>query len=608
MLLRTLLAVVLAAALIAVPAGREAAADQKPRANPVRLKAFGSCTGLVRYARRNAVRYARSMLRRGQDDSGAGGSEPAGQERATTDDFSGTNVQEQGVDEPDIVKTNGTHAFAIARGALHAVDVRAPAPVVLDSLPLVDGSHTLLLRGDRALVISSLYSAGRALRLPEWLPSTRLTEVDVSNPGRLRVINTLDVEGDPVSARATGETARIVLRGMPRALAGSLAAVRRARSARWLPRGVLTRRSTGRKRTRRAVACRSVRRTPGFSGLGMLTVLTVDLERGLPAVDSDALMTDADTVYASTGGLYVATHRWIDSATVREGEPPEGVRTAVHRFDASQRGTTTYLSSTEVRGFLLSQWSLSEHAGHLRVASTTAPAWWGGGEESESFVTVLSLDGGRMTEVGRVGGLGRGEQIYAVRFIADVGYVVTFRQVDPLYTIDLSTPAAPKVLGELKIRGYSAYLHPVGEDLLLGVGQDATARGRQLGTQLSLFDVSDLSNPTRLHQLTLPGRSSEVEYDHLAFLYWPATGLAVLPVDHWNEKGPVFVGAAGFRVDRGGIADLGRISHPVKDEWRGQIRRSLVVGDRLFTVSEAGILASPLANLGDGAWVRFPRT
>jgi uncharacterized secreted protein with C-terminal beta-propeller domain len=602
MLLRALLAVVLAAALVAVSADAEAGAAQKPR-----LKAFGSCTGLVHYARRHAVRHGWSALRRGQDDSGAGGSEPAsGGERAAGDDFSGTNVQEQGVDEPDLVKTNGVHAFAIAGGALHAVDVRAPAPAVLDSLPLADGSHTLLLRGDRALVISSLYS-GKALRLPEWLPSTRLIEVDVSEPGRLRVINTLDVEGGLVGARLTGETARIVLRGTPRPLAGSLAAVRRARSARWLPRGVLTR-ASGRKRTAKAVGCRAVRRTRAFSGMDMLTVLTVDLERGLPAVDSDALMTDADTVYASPGGLYVATHRWLDPAKVGEGEPPEGVRTAIHRFDASQRGVTTYLSSTEVRGFLLSQWSLSEHAGHLRVASTTVPAWWGDAEESESFVTVLSLDGGRLTEVGRVGGLGRGEQIYAVRFIGDVGYVVTFRQVDPLYTVDLSTPAAPKVLGELKIRGYSAYLHPVGEDLLLGVGQDATARGRQLGTQLSLFDVSDPGNPTRLHQLTLPGGSSEVEYDHLAFLYWPATGLTVLPFERWDENGPVFVGAAGFRVDRAGIADLGRISHPVKQEWRGQIRRSLVVGDRLFTMSDAGILASPLADLGDGAWARFPQT
>lgn len=606
MLLRALLAAVLAAALVAAPAGSEAGAAQKPRAGKVRLKAFGSCTGLVRYARRNA---SRSLVSRVQDDSAGGGQEPVPtQERAAGDDFSGTNVQERGVDEPDIVKSNGAHAFVIAAGALHTVDVRAPTPVVLDSLPLRDSAgHALLLRGDRALVISSLFSAGDALRLPEWLPGTRLIEVDVSDPGRLRVINTLDVEGGYLSARLTGETARIVLRGTPRPLAGDLASIRRARSAKWLPRGVLTRRESGRKRTRRLVACRAVRRTARFSGMDMLTVLTVDLERGLPAVDSDALMTDADTVYASTSGLYVATHRWIDPATAGQGAPPEGVRTAIHRFDVSQRGATTYTSSTEVRGFLLSQWALSEHDGHLRVASTTVPSWWDSGEESESFVTVLSVDGGRLTAVGRVGGLGRGEQIYAVRFIGDVGYVVTFRQVDPLYTVDLSRPAAPKVLGELKIRGYSAYLHPVGENLLLGVGQDATARGRQLGTQLSLFDVSDLRNPTRLHQFTVPGGSSEVEYDHLAFLYWPATGLAVLPLQRWGEDGPEFVGAAGFRVDRSGIADLGRLSHPVRDEWRGQIRRSLVVGDRLFTVSDVGMLASPLDTLQGGTWVRFPR-
>jgi uncharacterized secreted protein with C-terminal beta-propeller domain len=257
-----------------------------------------------------------------------------------------------------------------------------------------------------------------------------------------------------------------------------------------------------------------------------------------------------------------------------------------------------------VRGATLSQWALSEHDGHLRVATTEDA----GLRESESHVTVLRQRDRRLVEVGHVGGLGHGERIFGVRFIGDLGYVVTFRQVDPLYVVGLGDPERPRLLGELKILGYSAYLHPIGDDLLLGVGQDATARGRQLGTQLSLFDVSDPGNPTRLHQLTLPGGSSEVEYDHLAFLYWPATGLTVLPFERWDENGPVFVGAAGFRVDRAGIADLGRISHPVKAEWRGQIRRSLVVGDRLFTVSEAGILASPLANLGDGAWVRFPRT
>ena len=112
---------------------------------------------------------------------------------------------------------------------------------------------------------------------------------------------------------------------------------------------------------------------------------------------------------------------------------------------------------------------------------------------------------------------------------------MTFRQTDPLYVIDLSDPANPVLDGELKIPGYSAYLHPVGDGLLLGVGQDATDDGRTLGTQLSLFDVSDPTNPQQIDTLPIGG-SSEVEWDHKAFLYWPEDGTIVLPVSPgWNE-------------------------------------------------------------------------
>ena len=272
----------------------------------------------------------------------------------------------------------------------------APRPrAVLDSLELADGSHTLLLHGNRALVISSLYSEGEVLGLPEWVSSTRLVEVDVSDPGRLRVINTLDVEGSYLNARLTGKTARLVLRGTPRALLGG---VRRS-AAPGPPSGCraayLTRRASGRKGTRKLVACRAVRRPATFSGLDMITVLTVDLERGLPAVDSDALMTDADTVYASADSLYVATQRWFDPPQVGD-EPPDGVRTAIHSSTLPSAGRPPTASSGEVRGFLLNQCALSEHDGHLRVASTTEPP--GGAtataSESESFVTVLREEDG----------------------------------------------------------------------------------------------------------------------------------------------------------------------------------------------------------------------
>jgi hypothetical protein len=338
----------------------------------------------------------------------------------------------------------------------------------------------------------------------------------------------------------------------------------------------------------------------------MLTVLTIDMRKGLPAVDSDSLMTDAQTVYASRSNLYVATQRWLEQPTTRA--PLPAVTTAIHQFDTSEPDRTEYRATGVVTGFLLSQWSLSEYKGDLRVASTDEPVWFQGREarQSESFMTVLRRDGSALLPIGRVGNLGKGERIYAVRFIDDLGFLVTFRQVDPLYVIDLSPPTNPEVLGELKILGYSAYLHPVGDDLLLGVGQDATEEGRTRGTQLSLFDVSNPREPKRIAQRTLgDGSSSQVEYDHHAFLFWPPTRLTVLPLALYQGESQPFVGAVGFRV-AGGIAELGRVTHG-SGEGAGYINRSVVVGDRLFTISELGVKASSLDTLTEQAWVAFPQ-
>jgi uncharacterized secreted protein with C-terminal beta-propeller domain len=274
--------------------------------------------------------------------------------------------------------------------------------------------------------------------------------------------------------------------------------------------------------------------------------------------------------------------------------------TAIHRFGIADPASAEYRASGEVRGFVLNQFALSEHDGVLRVATTDQPPWRENAEqrESESFVTVLDEDGGALRQVGRVGGLGRGERIYAVRFLGDAGYVVTFRQVDPLYTLDLADPQHPAVRGELKIRGFSSYLHPIAGDLLLGVGQDVTDDGRTHGTQLALFDVSDLRQPRVLDQRSFgEGSYSEAEYDHHAFLYWPPTKLSVLPLSVYSSDGSQFEGAVGSEIDRTkGITEVGRAEHPSGD-YRFPIRRSLVVRGRLFTVSDEGVLASTLDTL-----------
>ena len=569
-------------------------------------------------------------------------------------DYSTTNVQEAGVDEPDIVKTDGTRILAIAQGVLYYVDVSGDQPELAGSLQLDEGgwAQEMLLAGDTLLIMSRTNQWDIPVRLaPEiWNPDipyygsgiSVLSEVDISDPADMAVVRTLFVDGSYLSARMVGNTARVVVDAYPTGLefvnptGSGLRSERDAERANrqviedstidnWLPYFVLEEKRGNRTVTTEGVLleCEQTFKPHEFSGLGTLTVLTIDLSRGLEPADAVGVFGDGDTVYASQDSLYVATQRWHDWSVLEDDDAAdefEGVTTEIHKFDISGETAALYLASGEVDGFLLNQWAMSEHNGDLRVATTSEPEWWGWRNDSvsESSVKVLREDEGILEVIGEVTGLGKGERIYSIRYIDDLAYVVTYRQTDPLYAIDLSDPRAPEVLGELKILGYSAYLHPMGEGLLLGIGQDADEKGRTKGTQVAVFDVSDPADPKRIQKMTFEDGWSEVEYDHRAFLYWPATGLTMLPVQAWSwEDGREewFTGAIGVIVDRDGITDVGAVTHlglkPGSDddeygyEWQAQIHRSLVIGDLVYTVSEKGVKASSLTDLSDIAWVSF---
>jgi hypothetical protein len=234
--------------------------------------------------------------------------------------------------------------------------------------------------------------------------------------------------------------------------------------------------------------------------------------------------------------------------------------------------------------------------------------------ETASAVHVLRREGRELAEVGTVGGLGRGERIYAVRFAGPVGYVVTFRETDPVYTVDLRDPRRPKVTGELKIPGYSAYLHPVDDRTLIGVGQDATAQGRRLGTQVSVFDVADPARPRRVSTYRVPGSGSEAEFDPHAFLYWPRTGTVVLPLTLHDTgfappeekmRWPSTSGALVLSLRDGKLVERGTVRHPAVYGADPAIRRSLVIGGTLWTISAAGARADTVGGLAQQGWLPF---
>jgi hypothetical protein len=636
------------------------------RSGHVRPHAFASCTRLVGYARTHfAVTHgiAESSPRPLSEPSIAAPSpsgrvspqaaapvENAGSTVSGTS-FSTTNNQEPGIEEPDVVKTDGSTIFAVEQGTLHAVIAGGPPPRLAGSLPLGSTGYgaQLLLRGSRLLVISARQAlpigvgvpvpalpaavGGHASIAPSpyyYAATTTITEVDVHDPAAMKVARTMTVEGTFVDARQNGASARLVISSAPRAIATPAL---RAHASGWVPARRFHSFITGRRYTRPVAACSAVRRPVQFSGVGMLSILTIDLDRGLYATNSTALMADAQVVYGSASSLYVATQRWINPLTPAT-KVPSSLETVIDQFDATNPEHTMLIASGGVPGYLLNQFSLSEHKGYLRVASTSRPIWWNETQPSpsQSYVTVLADHGAAMAAVGQVAGLGAGQQIYSVRFIGDAGYVVTFKRVDPLYTIDLSSPTSPRVAGQLELEGYSAYLHPVAEGLLLGIGQDVGTENEPSGAQLELFDVSNPAAPRLQARATLgSGSSSQVQYDHHAFLFWPPTALAVLPLSIYSTTpvsgppapqslpvtgstgGPVsaestsgFVGAIGFRVDRSDITEVGRIAHDPVNGASPQIDRSLVIGQQLFTISSEGVMASSLATLARQAFVTFP--
>ncbi len=318
-------------------------------------------------------------------------------------------------------------------------------------------------------------------------------------------------------------------------------------------------------------------------------------------------------------------------------------RTIVNKFSLNN-GKVSFEGQGIVPGRLLNQFSMDEYMGNFRVATTLDEQWgdvlWRSDSTTQpqpvvqqsNSVYVLNEN---MEIVGRLEGLAPGEKIYSARFVGERAYLVTFRQIDPLFVIDLSQPETPRVLGKLKIPGYSDYLHPIDETHLIGVGKDTeTAKSENfawyLGMKVAIFDVSDVENPKQMHSLIIGdrGTGSFALQDHKAFLYDKEKQLLVLPIylheisetqkdqiqkgigdwGSWPAYGePVFQGAFVYRVTlENGFEERGRITHitPEADlksgyylDWQYQVKRSLYIDNVLYTVSDKMIKANDLGDL-----------
>ena len=498
--------------------------------------------------------------------------------------YSETNTQVEGVDEADVTKTDGRCIYTLSGGRLHIVradggTLEPEAEVVLPGGGSGMRALELYVKGGRLVVMQSGWLSGNernaaqtgaagAAGCPEgWY--TQAAVYDIADPENPALLGVLGQAGEYLSSRLAGDTLYLVTtyRLPDKAKKGE--------KETYVP--CLYTQESG-----AVMAAADVCIPPEPSERQYTVAASVDIRRPQEHLASKTVLGGGDSLYANTETLLLAVPR-----SVKGEEGRTGTVTDLLRFSLEE-GDITLAASGTVPGTLLNQFSMDEYKGVFRVVTTLS-----GGTETigdgvvsyepwETVNCLYTLDG-EMRLLGKVEGLAKGEQVYSVRFCGDIGYFVTFRQIDPLFAVDLTDPASPKVLSALKIPGFSEYLHPYAPGLLFGFGRQADPyTGEVRGLKLSMFDVSDPADVTEAYTLPLDAGWSEVSDNHKAILIDAGRNLIGFPADF-----RYFL--YGYSPERGFYL---RAELPLN--FGGAYARGLYIGETFYTVEEGGICAYSL--------------
>jgi inhibitor of cysteine peptidase len=577
--------------------------------NPPRLYRFNSYADLVRFVSSHhpaATPYS-LLAEGGVFATGLTGSTTRG-----TAGYSTTNVQVEGVDEPDFVKTDGTYIYTIRNEDVLVLRAYPPteAAIVATVRPGGEPEELLIYNSTRLVVISRTYAQDQH---GSRTSTGFVIEVfDISLPDQPKPSQRIALDGVYLGGRLIGEYVYAVANSP----------VQDASDQVVLPSVTIGNEDL-------VIPAETIYYDPGSYDYYFLYTLAIALDIADPAAvpDIETFLggSSGTTIYASLSSLYIGvsqyptTDYWVTS-------------TAIHRFSISD-GCVDYVGSGEVDGYLINQFALDEYNGCLRVATASfAPT--SGGETGP--ISLFSMARTRVNNVyildlylnvvGRLEGLAPGELLYSVRFLGDTGYLVTFLNTDPLFVVDLRCPQLPRLLGQLEVTGYSDYLHPLGDHQLLGIGKDAVPAGESFawyaGVKLSLFNTTNPCLPTERARLVLGvrGTDSEALRDHKAVLIDSSRSLLVIPVllaeYAANETDPapptygecVTQGAFVFQLEaatatltlRGVITHLVRPFDAQFTPWSASpffVTRALYIGDVLYTLSQYKLAFSDLASL-----------
>ena len=592
----------------------------------INRKTIFNSLGDLRYADSISIDSATQELSATENVAGDSGGQKS------SDEYSETNTQVQGVDEADIVKTNGDYIYYLSNNTLKIINNKSEKLELEKEIDFKLKNDNDIYQRPRELYLSDDYiiviatsSMSRPIIVENDMvttygfyrgfydtTSTKVMIYDINNYDLVREIET---EGSYCSSRKVDDDIYVI-------------------SNKYVyfyndinPEDVvpLFKDTCVENGETKEVDITSIKCFPDIEDddeCSYMMITSFSLDNISEKANVETFIGTGEEIYCSKENLYVTKSSypgWLRYDNTNG-------KTKIRKF-AIYNGKIKYVAEGEVKGTLLNQFSMDEYDGNFRITTTKESSW--NSDTSENNLYVLNKD---LKVIGKLEGLAKGERIYSTRFMGDKCYVVTYKTVDPLFVIDLSEPTNPEVLGELKIPGYSSYLHPFGENYLIGFGEDSIEKivknydgtervtAYSTGLKLAIFDVSDYNNPKELDSVKIGGRGSysELLYNHKSLLFKQDEGLFAFPVRLYDENAGTyengvplygdldFCGAVIFNIDtEKGITLLGKVSNENTENPYSNIERIIYIGDKLYTISSNMIKVLDMDTMKEVSKIEF---
>ena len=530
-------------------------------------------------------------------------------------DYSNTNVQVEGVDEADIVKTDGEYIYYVCRDKVIIVNTKNDKDLKIETEINYNKESfypkEIFISENRLIIIGQInnyYGLEKVdlvdVAYPSYKNNFTIAKIyNTENKSKPKLAREIELQGNYLSSRMIGNNVYLISNQYMYSYLFRNCKIEDMDEDDFKPKYV----DTVIGKNENCIDYRDIYYFPDSEDTSYLNIAGFNIYNN-EAANVNSYLGAGDGIYSSEKNLYITRvkYEYKDSRTYGYYNNYD-VNTYIYKFKLED-AKATYINVGSVPGKVLNQFSMDEEEEYFRIATTDYKTW-----NSETSTNNLYVLNENLEVVGKIEGLAKGEKIYSVRFMGNRAYMVTFVETDPLFVIDLSKPTNPTVLGELKIPGYSKYLHPYDDNHIIGFGENTKTNeyGGVVtdGMKMALFDVSDPNNPKELYSVDIGERGtySELLYNHKALLFSKEKNIIAFPVSISEETGKYytdvkFQGAIVYGLDLDkGFTLKGTIAHmQIEDGYRDYdyekaVERIIYIKDNLYTLSK-GLIKSTNIN------------